>query len=530
MRYGCGELLARRPGGSSGRVGRMMNDPDTGPDAEKKKPTVEGVEAAGEAAGFDPGAFSGAFQGAGAKAATGEEAPAAGPTITSTSTRIVPPLDAPLPDEERVDVDPDVEREIFEYATKPDADASGSIEHSADHPEEGAVGEEPRQAHVLPNSTRPQSTIFVPPQPPPATPQPVTRSGFDDPPPRPPHVPQDMNMGWDPGWRDYAAAQEAERQSRLKGAALTAPSGPSASTAPQTVGLTARAQIGQQVGVGTTVTRAPATEDDLALINALPQQITTATQFIMSGDGRIDLLPDPPDQTVIADAAQREQYGEVRTKALALSGIGHNQLGDLSDPVSKFLSVAPEQIEQISIRRLWSRGNTLRRRLAAHDIAASSGDVSDPARLPPLVAESLRDLVETYNIFIIGDPKGRELDQVRLGPQERDAALAVVDVAARIVEAVQVSEGVATVAAIEALSEQVESAQDARVLVGVDSDQSIDLHEKQAAISWVNSSARLSPRCVTKPVLLGKKRVRALIAMQDQPSSQAGLYPRLSRS
>jgi hypothetical protein len=62
----------------------------------------------------------------------------------------------------------------------------------------------------------------------------------------------------------------------------------------------------------------------------------------------------------------------------------------------------------------------------------------------PLVAEKLRDLVETYNVFIIGDPKGREHDSVRLGPQDRDAAKATVDVAAPIVGAILVSDGIVT--------------------------------------------------------------------------------------
>jgi hypothetical protein len=96
--------------------------------------------------------------------------------------------------------------------------------------------------------------------------------------------------------------------------------------------------------------------------------------------------------------------------------------------------------------------------------------------MPALVAETLRDLVETYNIFIVGDPAGRELDRVRLGPQEREIAKATIDLAVPIAEAVQVSAGLATAAAIQAFVEQIEAARNAPP--GVDGDQAIDLSRK----------------------------------------------------
>ena len=134
-----------------------------------------------------------------------------------------------------------------------------------------------------------------------------------------------------------------------------------------------------------------------------------------------------------------------------------------------------ENIEAVSIIRLWSRGNTLRRRLDAHEIAVGSAEPSDPARLTPLVAEQLRDLVHTFNAFINGEPEGRELDQARLGPQERDAAHAIVNAAAPIVEALRTSPGVATEIAAQALTEQIAAARDALSATGVDSDQAVAL-------------------------------------------------------
>jgi hypothetical protein len=206
--------------------------------------------------------------------------------------------------------------------------------------------------------------------------------------------------------------------------------------------------------------------------DAIPPQASAASQFGLDREGRIDLIPDAP----LPDAMQRELYEDVRYKALAMSELGHNQLAGMSEPISRFLAVAPERIEDVSITRLWSRGNTLRRRLKAHDAARTSADPTDPAILSTSVAEHLRDLVDTYNVFIVGDPTGRELDQVRLGPQERDDANAIINLAVTITEAVEKSEGLATEAAEETLTEQIEAARTAPA--GIDGDQAVDLSRK----------------------------------------------------
>jgi hypothetical protein len=101
----------------------------------------------------------------------------------------------------------------------------------------------------------------------------------------------------------------------------------------------------------------------------------------------------------------------------------------------------------------------------------------------------LRDLVESYNIFIVGDPAGRDLDQVRLGPQERMSAEVIVSLALPIVKAVREADGLATAAAIEALTEQLDAARSAPP--GLDGDQAVDLSRKTnenlivALLRWV---------------------------------------------
>jgi hypothetical protein len=220
---------------------------------------------------------------------------------------------------------------------------------------------------------------------------------------------------------------------------------------------------------------------EVPAIELIPQQARAASQFALDASGRIDLIPDPPDQAVLADSEQRELYADLRDKAQELFELGHNQLGDLSGPTDQFRAALPQNIEAVSITRLWSRGNTLRRRLGVHDIASKSTDPTTPGRLVPSVTGALQDLVETFNVFIFSDPIGRELDQIRLGPQERNTARAVVDVAVPLVEAVREST-IATRAAVEALTEQIEAARGAvSSAPGVNSDQAIELGRKTSS-------------------------------------------------
>lgn len=237
-------------------------------------------------------------------------------------------------------------------------------------------------------------------------------------------------------------------------------------------------------------------------IEAIPEQVSAATSFRTNQQGLIDIVPDPP----LVDPLQQEVYAEVRAKAEDLLGFGPNQLGDLINPVARFLESLPEPIEDVSITRSWSCANTLRIRLKAHDLVAQNGEL-DPARLPPLVAEMLRDVVHTWNVFIIGDPRGRELDEIRLGPRELGSAKHVVTIAVPLVEAIQHSEGIATALAKEAVVEQAAAA--ANAPANVDGDQATELSRKTTGnfvIQFLRSAyalVRNEPSFVAKEVRAG---------------------------
>lgn len=215
--------------------------------------------------------------------------------------------------------------------------------------------------------------------------------------------------------------------------------------------------------------------EQISPFEAIPEQEPLATRFGVNSEGLIDVVPDPPAPGTATDPLQRQYYEDTRFKTEELVALGPNQLGELSGPAYRFREGLRDRIEDISITSLWSSGNTLRSRLRAHDLSVSNAE-PDPARLPPLVAETLRDLVHTFNVFIVGDPKGRELDEIRLGPQDVEVSKRALVAAQPIVQALQNSEGVATLEAIDAVVEQAETAKTAPA--GIDGDQAGDLSRK----------------------------------------------------
>jgi hypothetical protein len=245
-------------------------------------------------------------------------------------------------------------------------------------------------------------------------------------------------------------------------------------------------------------------EQETPPIAAIPPQEPLATRFGINAAGLIDVIPDPPVPGNADDALQREFYAEMSVKAGELIALGSNQLGDLNGPSQRFQDALKNRIEDVSIPGLWSRANTLRIRLRAHDLSLNSAE-PDTARLPPLVAETLRDLVHTWNIFNIGDAKGRELDEIRLGPEEVQAAKQVVAAGAPVIAALKDSENVATPAAMEAVAEQAEAAKAAPP--GIDGDQANELSRKTTG-NFVSEMLRIAYRLVGKgTTFVGKEIV-----------------------
>jgi hypothetical protein len=214
--------------------------------------------------------------------------------------------------------------------------------------------------------------------------------------------------------------------------------------------------------------------EELPPIESLPTQIAAAAQFSEGGAGPIDLARDPAnsDPTEIED--QREHYAEARQKALDLHSLGGNFLGDdLQRRVSRLLEVLPDDMDALSIVKLWHRANSLRERLADHDQAAlrqGAHGEPDPAILAYAAAGPLRDFVKSYNIFIVGDGKGRELDRKSLGPGERERDEAAIAAMEPVIAALRSAPDVATEAVPEILQELSDAAKSAPKSLAGDQD------------------------------------------------------------
>ena len=189
----------------------------------------------------------------------------------------------------------------------------------------------------------------------------------------------------------------------------------------------------------------------------IPQQLPAAISFEVNEEGRISRVVDPPVALEGSDEIQIAMYLELREKVGGLLGVGHNLLGALLDPLNRFQSVLPPDIAESSITILGLRGNSLRSILKAHDEVKNQEDIH-PEKLDPAYAERLRDVVEAFNIFILGDVKGMELDNRRLGPVERQAADEAISLARPIVD--QASD-IATTEVSDLLTEQLDRAEDA---------------------------------------------------------------------
>ena len=240
-------------------------------------------------------------------------------------------------------------------------------------------------------------------------------------------------------------------------------------------------------------------------------QERAATQFRADAQGRIDVVKIPPS----SDELQRLHYDELRHKALALVALGQ-MLGDLALPADRFLEALPERIEEASVDKLWSRGNTLRRRHDAHVGAIENNLGPNPARLDDFVAATLGDLVDSFNVYVLGDRRALELDSARLGPQDREAVRKIAALAAPIAHAASEPQSPTTRAAQVALTEQVAAAIDAPD--DINGDQAADLARKTTG-NFVSELLRRAYAPIAK--LGGGIKKEAMFAQKE---FRAGLY------
>jgi hypothetical protein len=250
-------------------------------------------------------------------------------------------------------------------------------------------------------------------------------------------------------------AGHPERSGRASAGNLGTPEGPNALPGARTGFAAGGFGAPEEVVADTVMQRPPNLVLNLSIppIESIPKQDSTGTRFGLDAQGRIDVIRVPP----ATDDLQRFHYDEMYHKAQQLVGLGQ-MVGDIAPAVTRMLEALPEHMEDASVDMLWSRGNTLRRRHDAHARAVDNDLGPDLARLDSLVAATLGDFIDSLNVFVIGDPRGLELDRIRLGPQDREAADKIVALAGPIARAVGELESPVTLAAQQTLAGQVSSA------------------------------------------------------------------------
>lgn len=198
--------------------------------------------------------------------------------------------------------------------------------------------------------------------------------------------------------------------------------------------------------------------EDIPSISAIPSAEIRALQFKSGERGPIELQPlSSPDESLFDGIGRQEDYAELRFKAEALRQLGTNRLGSLSSPVERLLAL-PEEVSQVRAALFWSRMNTLRMRFNAHVAATSNaGDGHDDRSLEPAAAAILSDLVETLNIFVLGDPILIDLDAARPGPQDIATAMEELNLVSEVLQEAVDDPDIASDATKEALGEQIEN-------------------------------------------------------------------------
>ncbi|WP_420405949.1 hypothetical protein [Nisaea sp.] len=182
----------------------------------------------------------------------------------------------------------------------------------------------------------------------------------------------------------------------------------------------------------------PATDDELDrfLSPSLPSQEPSGAVFSSDGELPIKLVSAPPSSAPEARPEQIELYSELKVQVASLLESGDNLLGGLGRELERFSASLPEDIQEAMIVTIWSRGNALRAALKAHDKVSNSADFH-PSALDPGIAEKLRGLLSTFNIFILSDSRGSTLESQSAGPNERDAIFGDLKVIQEVIDDVE---------------------------------------------------------------------------------------------
>jgi Leucine-rich repeat (LRR) protein len=172
-------------------------------------------------------------------------------------------------------------------------------------------------------------------------------------------------------------------------------------------------------------------------LDHLPGQIPAPAIFVADGVGPIRLAPEPvapydPEQAELHEELL-EAASHLRATIAERSG-RTDRLIALTVDVEAFVEALGGGLQAMRPRRLWMRGNALRRIYDA-DLRARVSEDPDDAPLPEWTAARLEVVVLGYNAFAAGDPTLNDLDQRSLGPLDRSQLGPSLDAGAAIAQA-----------------------------------------------------------------------------------------------
>lgn len=203
-------------------------------------------------------------------------------------------------------------------------------------------------------------------------------------------------------------------------------------------------------------------EKSLPTDDQIPQQESFAHRFNGLDSEPIDIAKtDDASDRLRAGYDRQEDYADIRIKAHDLEALGPNRLGDLANSLERLLAL-PSSITETRAQSFWSVANTLRIKLSGHEAASVHDQAhrerqdyeNDERLLEALVGDGLKDLVETINAFVLGDPALMDRDAARPGPQETQLARLEAQLIAPVVAAVDHEPDVATEEASQTVVEE----------------------------------------------------------------------------
>ncbi|WP_172976555.1 hypothetical protein [Roseivivax sp. THAF40] len=147
----------------------------------------------------------------------------------------------------------------------------------------------------------------------------------------------------------------------------------------------------------------------------MPVQKSAASQFRFEDDGLISLDKKSLTDELSDDDPAIDAFNELSTKIAGMLSVGSNHLGPLEEKISAFNEAVSAGLAEAHVVKVWMRGNALRQDLRAHRLVEGS-DEFHPAKLDPICASHLADIVEAFNVLAALTPRIAELDHASLGP------------------------------------------------------------------------------------------------------------------